>query len=79
MNWLKKVRKSLRYSQAGIAKEIGVSAQTVKNWEQGRAYPSLSNRLGLASVLGESVLSGFHQYELLLLRNLVKQGVDLDG
>jgi putative transcriptional regulator len=36
---VKSVRRKLRVSQAQFAHLIGVSASTLRNWEQGRTYP----------------------------------------
>jgi len=36
---VKAVRRKLRVSQATFAHLIGVSAATLRNWEQGRTYP----------------------------------------
>lgn len=36
---VKVIRKRLRVSQAKFAYLIGVSAATLRNWEQGRTYP----------------------------------------
>ena len=36
---VKAIRKQLRVSQVQFAHFIGVSAATLRNWEQGRTYP----------------------------------------
>lgn len=36
---VKAIRRKLRVSQAQFAHMIGVSAATLRNWEQGRTYP----------------------------------------
>jgi putative transcriptional regulator len=36
---IKKIRFSLKKSQAEFALMIGVSLATIQNWEQGRRYP----------------------------------------
>ena len=36
---LKAIRKKLRVSQSQFADLIGISSDTLQNWEQGRTYP----------------------------------------
>jgi putative transcriptional regulator len=36
---IKDIRKKLKVSQPEFARMIGVSAATLRNWEQGRTYP----------------------------------------
>ena len=36
---IKDIRKKLKVSQSQFARMIGVSAATLRNWEQGRTYP----------------------------------------
>lgn len=48
---LKAMREAQGMSQGALAKEIGVSPQTVKNWEQGRAYPTFPKIGDLATAL----------------------------
>ncbi len=36
---IKEIRKKLQMSQSQFARLIGISAATLRNWEQGRTYP----------------------------------------
>ena len=38
---LKELREREKYSQAEIAKELGVPRYSISNWEQGRAEPDI--------------------------------------
>jgi len=42
---IKAIRKRLHVSQAQFAHIIGVSAATLRNWEQGRTYPEGAARV----------------------------------
>ena len=42
---VKAIRKRLRVSQAQFAQIIGISAATLRNWEQGRTYPEGAARV----------------------------------
>ena len=42
---VKTIRKRLRVSQTRFAHLIGVSAATLRNWEQGRTYPEGAARV----------------------------------
>ena len=42
---IKAIRKRLHVSQAQFAHIIGVSASTLRNWEQGRTYPEGAARV----------------------------------
>lgn len=55
--WFKLARSRAGVSQRAIAGSLGVSVQTVGNWEGGRAVPSLDpdKMLRLCSILGVSL------------------------
>ena len=55
---VKTIRKRLHVSQAQFAHFIGVSAATLRNWEQGRTYPEGAARalLKIASRRPDAVL-----------------------
>ena len=55
---VKLIRKRLHVSQAQFAHFIGVSAATLRNWEQGRTYPEGAARalLKIASHRPDAVL-----------------------
>lgn len=48
-------RKAAGITQEGLAERIGVSRQTVSDWERGYAMPDLANAQKLAHVLGISL------------------------
>lgn len=50
-----KVRKNKRWSQADLAKRIGVSPSTIGMYEQGRREPCLSLLIALSRELNVSV------------------------
>lgn len=47
---LKHLRKSKKISQEVLAEKVGVSRQSVSKWENGEAYPEMSNILALCSI-----------------------------
>ena len=55
---VKSIRKRLHVSQVQFAHLIGVSAATLRNWEQGRTYPEGAARalLKIASYRPDAVL-----------------------
>ena len=59
---IKKVRRSLNVTQAAFARMIGVSVDTLQNWEQGRREPEGPARalLTVAAKNPQAVLSALH-------------------
>lgn len=55
MNKIKKCRLDAGFAQKYIAKQIGVSNQTVSYWETGQRTPSADNYKQLADIFGVSV------------------------
>lgn len=51
-NRIRKAREGLHLSQEDLADKVGVSVQTISNWERGVSEPSLQNRLILKEILG---------------------------
>lgn len=49
---LKAIREAQKMSREALAEAVGVSAFTVRNWEQGQREPSIANLIALAGVLG---------------------------
>ena len=47
---LKHLRKMKKLSQEVLAERVGVSRQSVSKWENGEAYPEMSNILALCSI-----------------------------
>lgn len=45
-------RKALQLNQVELGKRIGVSGQTISNWETARYLPSASDVVALVKVLG---------------------------
>ncbi len=50
-----KKRKELNYSQEELADKMQVSRQTISNWENGSAYPSLDKAVELAILFDSSI------------------------
>ena len=48
-------RKARCYTQAHLAKLLGVTQSTVAMWETGKVIPSMKNIISLAKVLGVTV------------------------
>ncbi len=48
---LRQARKEAGFSQATLARAIGVKVGTISTWEHGRRLPSGTNLIGLASAL----------------------------
>jgi putative transcriptional regulator len=47
---IRAIRRSLKLSQTGFAREFGFTPATVRNWEQGRNQPDKSARILLAVI-----------------------------
>lgn len=52
---LEALRKKNGYSQEELSRIIGVSRNTIKNWEDGRTEPSVSIALKLANLFQISI------------------------
>ncbi|MBQ8834283.1 MAG: helix-turn-helix transcriptional regulator [Oscillospiraceae bacterium] len=52
---LKDARSRADMSQEALAKAIGVSRQTISNWENGRSYPDIGSLLKLSDLYGLSL------------------------
>lgn len=63
VNYLKRYRLLFGYSQKEIAKKLGIESTTIiGRWEQGEAYPDLTNLLKL-SVIYKTLIEQLY-YEL---------------
>jgi transcriptional regulator with XRE-family HTH domain len=51
-NNIRYYRKKLGISQADIAKELGVSPNSVSKWETGKTMPDLKHAIRLSEILG---------------------------
>lgn len=49
------LRKDFRLSQEGVAERLNVSRQTISNWENGSAQPSLDKAVELANLFDVSL------------------------
>lgn len=60
-----RTRRAADLTQEELATQVGVSRQTVSDWERGDATPDLSNAARIAQVLGVTVdsLVGFDSHE----------------
>ena len=69
---LKKIRQELSFSQSFLAENIGVTVQSVSNWECDTTMPDISQIVPLASILGVSTdfLLGTNSDEKTDLTNL---------
>lgn len=54
-NMVRKLRRWNELSQAELAKQVGVSRQTIANIERGNYSPSVHLALDICHVLGETV------------------------
>lgn len=52
---LKELRISKNWSMEYLGKLVGVSDQTISNWERGRNQPSIKHLIELADIFGVSV------------------------
>lgn len=52
---LKQVRSDAELSQEEIAERIGVSRQTISNWETGKSYPDIASLIILSDIYGVSL------------------------
>lgn len=54
-NSLVTMRKDRLYTQAYLARQLGVTQSTVAMWETGKVVPSMKNILALADLYGVTV------------------------
>jgi transcriptional regulator with XRE-family HTH domain len=52
---LRRLREGAGLSRAELARQAGVPASTLRNWESGRGFPALPAALRLAEALGVPV------------------------
>jgi len=52
---LKQVRSDAELSQEEIAERIGVTRQTISNWETGKSYPDIASLIILSDIYGVSL------------------------
>jgi len=58
---IKQARSEKGFSQEVMAEKVGVSRQTLSNWETGKSYPDITNVIALSDVYGvtlDSLLKG---------------------
>ena len=58
---IKQVRSEKGFSQEVMAEKVGVSRQTLSNWETGKSYPDITNVIALSDAYGvtlDSLLKG---------------------
>lgn len=58
---LKQARIAVNLTQEAVAEKVGVSRQTMSNWENGRSYPDIVSIITLSDVYGmtlDSLLKG---------------------
>ncbi|MFC6790618.1 helix-turn-helix domain-containing protein [Methylobacterium komagatae] len=66
-------RTARRWSKARLAKELGISASAVSQWESGETFPAPPRVMDLALVLGLDLTTGE------VISELVKRGIVLAG
>ena len=66
---IKQARSEKGFSQEVMAEKIGVSRQTLSNWETGKSYPDITNVIALSDVYGVTLDS-----LLVLTTNMVQLG-----
>ena len=69
---LKDARLRKELTQEAVAKEIGVSRQSLSNWENDRTYPDLASVLKLSDLYGLS-LDDLLRHDMELRRNMEQQ------
>ena len=52
---LRKARLSANLTQEIVAEKVGVSRQTMSNWENGKSHPDISSVMALSDVYGISL------------------------
>ncbi len=52
---LKNIRLKNRYSQEYVAAQLGVTNQTISNWEKGKRTPDINSLVKLANIYGVTV------------------------
>ena len=55
MNNLKKLRKVKGLSQIELAKQLGVSQETVSKWESGKVIPDIKNLISMKTIFNVSI------------------------
>ena len=69
---LKDARLKAELTQEAVAKQIGVSRQSLSNWENDRTYPDLASVLKLSDLYGLS-LDDLLRHDMELRRNMEQQ------
>ena len=69
---LKQARLKAELTQEAVAKQIGVSRQSLSNWENDRTYPDLASVLKLSDLYGLS-LDDLLRHDMELRRNMEQQ------
>lgn len=52
---LKNIRLKNRYNQEYVAAQLGVTNQTISNWEKGKRTPDINSLVKLANIYGVTV------------------------
>jgi len=63
---LKQARSAVRLSQEAVAEKVGVSRQTISNWETGKSYPDISSVVILSDVYEMTLDSLLKEDEALI-------------
>jgi len=48
-------------SMAWLSRQLGVSSQTITNWNKGHTVPSRANKIAMAQILGASYYDLFNE------------------
>lgn len=54
-NRLKNARKKIGMTQEQVAEKIGVSRQTISNWENNKSYPDIVSVISLSDLYSDSL------------------------
>lgn len=71
-NQLRNGRKRLGLSQEGLAEAVGVSRQTVSNWENSKSYPDLGSLLKLSDLF-EISLDNLIKGDITMMKTEISQ------
>ena len=69
---IRELREDLGWTQANLAKHLGVADKAIKNWEGGSSKPSFDNAIEIAKLFCVSLDRGLVQYYTNMVMNDLK-------